>query len=164
MLSSTSDYALRAILVLARASDDRPLRADEIARATGSPANYLAKTLNALAKAGLVRSTRGPFGGFVLAVPAAELSLAQVIDCFDEPRPQTRCLLGSAPCDPRRPCAAHSRWTAVKHARRAALADTTVADLLGGSLAGPDSPDADRAPLGAARRALPTDLSLSSHQ
>ena len=130
MLSSTSDYALRAILVLAQATDGRPLRADQIARATGSPANYLAKTLNALAKAGLVNSTRGPFGGFVLAIPAAELSLARIIDCFDEPRPQTRCLLGSAPCDPRRPCTAHERWTAVKATRRAALANTTVADLV----------------------------------
>jgi Rrf2 family iron-sulfur cluster assembly transcriptional regulator len=131
MLSSTSDYALRAILVLARATDERPLRADEIARATGSPANYLAKTLNALAKAGLVTSTRGPFGGFVLAVPSGELTLARIIDCFDEPRPQTRCLLGNAPCDPRHPCTAHQRWTAVNNTRRAALADTTVADLLG---------------------------------
>ena len=139
MLSSTADYALRAILVLARASDERPLRADEIARATGSPANYLAKTLNALAKAGLVTSTRGPFGGFVLAIPAAELTLAHIIDCFDEPRPQTRCLLGSAPCDPRRPCTAHQRWTAIRNTRRAALADTTVADLLGGSSAVPQS-------------------------
>ena len=130
MLSSTSDYALRAILVLAQASGGRPLRAEQIARATGSPANYLAKTLNALAKAGLVNSTRGPFGGFVLAIPAAELSLARIIDCFDEPRPQTRCLLGSAPCDPRRPCTAHERWTAVKATRRAALANTTVADLV----------------------------------
>jgi len=139
MLSSTADYALRAILVLARASDERPLRADEIARATGSPANYLAKTLNALAKAGLVTSTRGPFGGFVLAIPAAELTLAHIIDCFDEPRPQTRCLLGSAPCDPRHPCTAHQRWTAIRNTRRAALADTTVADLLGGSSAVPQS-------------------------
>ena len=112
MLSTTSDYALRAILVLAQAKDDRPMRADEIARATGSPPNYLAKTLNALAKAGLVTSARGPFGGFVLAVPAAELSLAHIIDCFDEPRPQTKCLLGTVACDPARPCAAHQRWTA----------------------------------------------------
>ena len=133
MLSSTSDYALRAILVLAQATDGRPLRADQIARATGSPANYLAKTLNALAKAGLVTSTRGPFGGFVLAIPAGELTLANVIDCFDEPRPQTRCLLGNAPCDQSNACTAHQRWTAIRNARRAALADTTVADLVGGS-------------------------------
>ena len=135
MLSSTSDYALRAILVLAQAERGQPMRADEIARATGSPANYLAKTLNALAKAGLVASARGPLGGFTLLVPAEELSLARIVDCFDEPRPMTRCLLGNRPCDGRHPCRAHERWSAVLAARRAALAETTVADLLTGSTA-----------------------------
>jgi len=152
MLSTTSDYALRAILVLAQAKDDRPMRADEIARATGSPPNYLAKTLNALAKAGLVTSARGPFGGFVLAIPADELSLAHIIDCFDEPRLQTKCLLGTVACDPTHPCAAHQRWTAIKTARRSVLADTTVADLLGGFTASRNHDDVDAAPARAARR------------
>ncbi len=141
MLSSTSDYALRALLVLATADHGRPMRAEEIARATGSPANYLAKTLNALAKAGIVASARGPLGGFTLLVPADELSLARIVDCFDEARPSTRCLLGNRPCDARHPCRAHARWTAVQAARRAPLADTTVADLLAGS---PDEPSVDR--------------------
>jgi Rrf2 family transcriptional regulator, iron-sulfur cluster assembly transcription factor len=132
VLSLTSDYALRAALVLARFHGRRPVRADEIADETGAPRNYLAKTLNALAKAGIVTSARGPQGGFTLAVAPGELSLARVIDCFDEPRPQTRCLLGTAPCDPTRPCAAHHCWTAITAARREPLAATTVADLLGG--------------------------------
>jgi Rrf2 family transcriptional regulator, iron-sulfur cluster assembly transcription factor len=133
MLSSTSDYALRAILVLAQAEPGAPIRADELARATGSPANYLAKTLNALAKVGIVTSARGPRGGFTLAVAPDELTLAHVVDCFDDVRPATRCLLGTRPCDARNPCRAHERWTAVQATRRAALADTTVADLLTGS-------------------------------
>jgi Rrf2 family protein len=133
MLSSTSDYALRALLVLAQADHGRPMRAEEVARATGSPANYLAKTLNALAKAGIVASARGPLGGFTLLVPADELSIARIVDCFDEARPSTRCLLGNRPCDGRHPCRAHARWTAVQEARRAPLARTTVADLLAGS-------------------------------
>lgn len=139
MLSSTSDHALRAILLLAQAEAGRPMRADEIARATGSPANYLAKTLNALAKAGLVSSARGPQGGFMLLVPADELSLARIADCFDEPRPNTRCLLGDRPCDGRHPCRAHERWTAVQEAHRASLADTTVADLLVGPTHAPSA-------------------------
>lgn len=133
MLSSTSDYALRAILVLAQADPGRLVRADEIARATGSPPNYLAKTLNALAKLGIVTSARGPLGGFSLAVAPDELTLARIVDCFDEVRPSSRCLLGTKSCDPSHPCRAHERWTAVQRARRAALADTTVADLLAGS-------------------------------
>jgi Rrf2 family protein len=133
VISSTSDYALRAVLVLAQAEPGSPMRADEVARATGSPANYLAKTLNALAKAGIVTSARGPRGGFTLAVASDDLTLAQIVDCFDEARPNTQCLLGTRPCDARHPCRAHERWTAVQAKRRAALADTTVADLLIGS-------------------------------
>jgi Rrf2 family protein len=106
------------------------MRADEIARVTGAPANYLAKTLNALGKAGIVTSARGPRGGFTLALPADELTLARIVDCFDEARPTTTCLLGSRPCDARHACRAHQRWTAVQQSRRAALAETTVADLL----------------------------------
>lgn len=136
MLSATADSALRALLILARAHGAAPVPAHEIARMTGAPANYLAKTLNTLAKAGLVTSARGPQGGFALAVPPDELTLAQVVDCFEGPRPSPRCLLGTAPCDPDHPCAAHHTWTAVLHARRAPLATTTFADLLG-------TPDSD---------------------
>ncbi|HKH90852.1 MAG TPA: Rrf2 family transcriptional regulator [Gemmatimonadaceae bacterium] len=132
MLSSTSDYALRATLLLARHRGGRALRADEIAEATGAPRNYMAKTLNALAKAGIVTSARGPLGGFALACAPDDLTIARVIDCFDEARPQRRCLLGNAPCDARHPCTAHGRWTAIKDARRAFYADTTVADLIAG--------------------------------
>jgi Rrf2 family protein len=152
VLSATSDYALRAVLVLARAYGRRPVRADEVAAATGAPRNYLAKTLNALTKAGLVTSARGPQGGFALAVAPEALSLADVVGVFDEPRPQTRCLLGTAPCDPARPCAAHHCWTAITAARRAPLATTTVADLLAGrtppaarAAADPDFPAGDAA-------------------
>lgn len=137
MISSTADYALRAVLVLARNADGRPVAADEIARATGAPRNYLAKTLNALAKAGIVNSARGPQGGFSLAIAADMLSLARVIDCFDEPRAHLRCLLGSAACDPLHPCSAHEQWAAIRSARRTPLATTTIADLLaGGAVAG----------------------------
>lgn len=130
MMSSTSEYALRAVLLLAHHGG--ALRADEIARATAAPANYMAKTLNALAKAGIVTSSRGPRGGFTLACAPDELTLARVIGCFDEPRAQHLCLLGTAPCDPVHPCRAHHRWTAIGEARRAPFANTTFADLLAG--------------------------------
>ena len=137
MLSATADHAVRALLFLARATGrtGRPMRADEIAAATGAPQNYLAKTLNALAKAGIVTSARGPAGGFALAVAPESLTLARVVDLFETTRPQSRCMLGAAPCDPRHPCAAHECWTAVMRARREPLATTTFADLLGGPAA-----------------------------
>lgn len=132
MLSSTSDYALRAVLFLARQQGKGVRRADEIADATAAPRNYMAKTLNVLVKAGIVTSARGPLGGFALASEPDTLTIARVIDCFDEPRPHVRCLLGTDACDPTHPCTAHQRWTAITSARREPLATTTIADLLAG--------------------------------
>ena len=129
MLSNTADYALRAVLALAH--NGRSMRADEIAAATGAPRNYLAKTLNALVKARLLTSTRGPLGGFTLAVAPGAITVARVVDLFAEPRRSPTCLLGAAPCNAATPCAAHQRWTALGAARRAPLVATTVADLLG---------------------------------
>ena len=130
VLSQTSDYALRAVLVLAREFDKRSLRAYEIARATGAPANYLSKTLNALAKAGVLTSARGPQGGFSLAVPPDSLSIARVIDCFETRKPQSTCIRGGGPCNPALPCSAHHRWSEITQARRAPLS-MSVASLIG---------------------------------
>ncbi|HEX6574818.1 MAG TPA: Rrf2 family transcriptional regulator [Gemmatimonadaceae bacterium] len=131
MITSTADYAIRAVLVLAAEENGRPLRADWIADATGAPRNYMAKTLNALVKAGVLNSSRGPQGGFALSMPPSVLTLARVIDCFAEPRKHVRCLLGNRPCDPERPCAAHKAWAEITETRRDPLTKTTIADLIG---------------------------------
>ena len=109
MLSVTADHALRAILALAGAPGRAPVRANMIADAIGAPRNYLSKTLNLLAKAGVIASGRGPAGGFALAVAPESITVADIVDLFDAPRPSTRCLLGNSECDPRHACAAHER-------------------------------------------------------
>ena len=156
MLSQTADYALRATLVLARRHGEGPVRVERIAAATGAPRNYLSKTLYALTKAGVVASTRGPAGGFTLAVAPDALTLARVIDCFDGPRVQSRCLLGTGPCDAARPCAAHHRWSAITQSSRASLAATTIADLLAGDAPLPAGPD-DATTAAAPSPDVPTD-------
>ncbi len=130
MISQTAEHALRAVLYLARQAGPTP--AVEIAAALGAPSNYLSKTLHRLAKAGVVVGTRGPTGGFRLTVAPDELSLARVIEAFDEPRGSGTCLLGGRRCNPLEPCAAHRHWTAIKEEARGALKRTTVADLLEG--------------------------------
>lgn len=132
MVSLTADYALRAMLLLAKPETDRALRADEIAERTGTPRNYMAKVLNAVAKAGLIRSTRGPAGGFTLAIPARYITLGRVVDLFDSVPVNPRCMLGSGPCDHTHPCRAHAAWLAVTSARRTPFLSTTIADLLEG--------------------------------
>jgi Rrf2 family protein len=130
MLTTTADHALRALLAIARHGDARPLRVEDVARLTGAPRNYLGKTLGALVKAGLLRSARGPLGGFALAVAPRDVTIARLADLFAEPRTTRRCLLGDGPCVAARPCAAHDRWSTLTEAARAPLAGTTLADLL----------------------------------
>ncbi len=131
MLSITADHALRAVLLLARIPADHALRADAIAEAIGAPRNYLAKTLNALAKSGIVRSARGPFGGFSLAIAPRDLTVARVTQLFDA-RPRTGvCLLSRRACDALNPCSAHTKWTTITESSLHAIETTTIAELLG---------------------------------
>lgn len=130
------------------------MRADAIAEAIGAPRNYLAKTLNALAKSGVVRSSRGPFGGFSLAIDPAVLTVARVTQIFDE-RPRTgHCLLSKARCDADNPCAAHVKWTAITASALSAIETTTVEELLGGATTPADmAPSHARPWLSARKRA-----------
>lgn len=130
MLSQTAEYALRAAIFLARAQNRRPVTADTIARALGAPPNYMSKTLNALAKAGILTGLRGPTGGFMLVRDPEHLTIAEVVGTFDEPLQRPMCLLGGRPCNAEHPCQAHVRWVTVTSAMREPLSSTTVADLL----------------------------------
>jgi Rrf2 family transcriptional regulator, iron-sulfur cluster assembly transcription factor len=131
-LSQTAEYAVRAVYYLAQQGTGK-VSADAIARALAAPANYMSKTLHQLARAGIVEGTRGPTGGFRLAVPPEDLTVARVAEIFGGPPAIAVCLLGGRPCDSQNPCVAHERWTAVTDAVKAPLENTTIADLLAGS-------------------------------
>ena len=131
-LSKTADHALRAVLYLAQHEDDGPLPAERIAEALGAPANYLSKTLHHLARAGVVQGFRGPRGGFTLAMPSEELSLARVIEAFDDHSKRDICLMGDRPCNEREPCDVHHAWTNIVRNARGPLETNSVADLLAG--------------------------------
>ncbi|HET8623463.1 MAG TPA: Rrf2 family transcriptional regulator [Gemmatimonadales bacterium] len=132
MLSQTAQYALRTVVLIAARPPDQAVSVEEIASELGVPRNYLSKTLHQLARAGVLRSTRGPGGGFRLAVPAARLPLVRIIERFDDIGTGRRCLLGQPQCSDRKACRAHDRWKAAGEAIVAFFRDTTVADLLDG--------------------------------
>jgi Rrf2 family protein len=130
MLSQTAEYALRTVLLIAERGVAGPVGVDQIAQELGVPRNYLSKTLHQLARAGVLSSTRGPGGGFRLAVPAARLRLVRVIEPFDDIGAGRRCLLGRPVCSDRTACRVHGRWKATGEAVAAFFQDTTVAELL----------------------------------
>jgi Rrf2 family protein len=131
LLSQTAEHALRAVLYLGRNQERGLIAATEVADALGAPPNYLAKTLRLLARRGVLRSVRGPRGGFALAQPAGQLSAADVVDAVDDASAPANCLLGNHGCDPVHPCEAHARWEALTRRVLGPMEDTSVAYLLG---------------------------------
>jgi Rrf2 family protein len=130
VLSATAEYALRAVVHLARQGDAEALQAQDLAEATGVPQSYLRKLLHELARAGILASTRGKGGGFTLAVPPERLTLLTIVSCFDQMTPGRRCLLGRAECSDRDPCPVHDRWKAAAEEVAAFFRETTLADVL----------------------------------
>jgi Rrf2 family protein len=146
MLTRTAEHALRAMLYLAQQPVGAVVPAKRIAEATGAPGNYLAKTLQALASAGLVRGARGRDGGYALAVPAGSVTVGQVLAAFDVVAVTERCLLGDRPCTADRPCAAHLRWQSARWAALQAMRSVRIQDLLAG-LSRPEPAHALAAPV-----------------
>src|SRR5689334_11965339 len=84
-LSAKADYAVRAVLVLAAHEPERPIKGELIARAQDLPLKFVENILGELKHAGLVASQRGPEGGYRLAVPADQITVAEVIRVVDGP-------------------------------------------------------------------------------
>src|SRR3954466_15208451 len=93
MFSQTLEYALRIVVYIAGAGG-KPATTRQIALATHVPESYLSKVLQGLSRAGLVRSQRGLHGGSVLARPADQITLYDVIQSVAPIRRITTCPLG----------------------------------------------------------------------
>ena len=132
-MSAKADYAVRAVVEVA-AADDGPVKAERIAQAQEIPLKFLENILTDLRHAGVVRSQRGVDGGFWLARPADEITVADVIRAVDGPlanvrgvRPESVTYAGTA--EPLREV-----WVAVRASLRRVLETVTLADLARGEL------------------------------
>ena len=133
-ISAKADYAVRAAVELAAASGEKPVKAERIATAQGIPLNFLENILGELRHAGIVRSHRGPEGGFRLAKPADQVTVADVIRAVEGPLgsvrggpPEEASYGGAATALPR-------VWIAVRANLRAVVERVTLADIAGGRL------------------------------
>jgi len=128
-VSAKADYAIRAAIELAAAGDDGPVKGERIAQAQEIPFKFLENILGDLRHHGLVRSQRGAEGGYWLARPAAEITVADVIRAVDGPlanvrgvRPEEIEYAGSA-------ARLQDVWVAVRASLRSVLEEVTLADL-----------------------------------
>src|SRR3954454_5964994 len=134
-VSAKADYAVRAMVELA-AAEGGTLKAERIAQAQEIPLKFLENIMTDLRQAGLVRSQRGAEGGYWLARPADEITLAQVIRAVEGPLANVRGRRSeevefTGPAAPLREV-----WVAVRASLRSVLESVTLADVAQGSLPG----------------------------
>jgi Rrf2 family protein len=127
MSSKSTEYALRAMVCVARSG--RRISVGEIAELTQVPSRYLAKVMQGLAHSGLVVSTRGRTGGFVLAKTPAEVTILEIVNAVDPIERICKCPL-DLPEHADRLCALHSRVDDALAHVESAFKRSTLGDVL----------------------------------
>lgn len=143
------DYAVRAATMLAThaAGEGGPLKGDRIATAQAIPLKYLENILSELRQSGIVRSQRGAEGGYWLARPAAEITIADIIRAVEGPLAHVRGERAENLEYPEGTGALQELWVATRASLRLVLDHVTLADIASGVLppdvaALTESPDA----------------------
>jgi Rrf2 family protein len=133
-ISAKADYAVRALAELAANETGSPVKGEVLATSQDIPLNFLENILRELRHAGIVRTQRGADGGYLLARPAAQINLAEILRAVEGPlaavqgtRPDELVYGGAA-------AALVDVWVAVRANLRAVLEKVTLADLAKGNL------------------------------
>ncbi|MET7442212.1 RrF2 family transcriptional regulator [Streptomyces sp. NPDC004082] len=133
-LTNGVEWALHCCVSLSQSQV--PVSAGRLAKLHGIPPAYLAKHLQSLSQAGILRSTPGPVGGYTFAHPPEQVTVLDVLRAVDGPEPAFRCTeirrkgpLAVQPEKCTKPCAVSRAMAAAEDAWRAALRHITIADL-----------------------------------
>jgi Rrf2 family iron-sulfur cluster assembly transcriptional regulator len=130
LFQHSSELAIQATLFLAQQAPGKLSPVHEIADHTGVSEAYLAKILQRLASAGIVRSFRGPGKGMELGRAPDAITLASLIEAMEGTKAPDECVLGLGVCSEEDPCPLHEDWIPLRTAIRDLLEKTTLADLV----------------------------------
>jgi Rrf2 family protein len=147
MFSTKAEYGIRVMVELARRAGNEPVPLAEIAEHDGLPLAYLEHLVARLRKASLVDSRRGSRGGYMLARPAREITMAEVVEALEGSIAPIECISeaadGSIVCaretSASHACPTKALWTRVRFSIVSTLRETTLADLIT-AVDGPPAP------------------------
>jgi Rrf2 family protein len=131
LLSRACEYGLLAVWYIARRPGVSYVPIREIAEENGISFHFLAKVLQTLTQKGILISYRGPNGGVALARPAAEISIAEVVDAIDGLTFREKCITGLPKCDDDSPCPLHREWSRIREEIYQMLEGRSIAQLSG---------------------------------
>ncbi|MCK5580459.1 MAG: Rrf2 family transcriptional regulator [Candidatus Omnitrophica bacterium] len=129
LITRDTDYAIRALMYIASAGDG-VVSVAEIEKKLGLPRPFLRKILQVLQKQGVLRSIKGNRGGFLLAVPAKKIILADLIEIFQGKITFTECFLKKKECPDTRKCSVRKKIKNIEKTVVSELKQITIASLL----------------------------------
>ncbi len=129
-LSTRTRYGMRALLELALAYKMRPLQIKVMAERQNISNKYLEQLVAMLKTAGLVRSIRGPHGGYVLAAAPGEIKLSDIFRTLEGPMLTVECVKYENICPSHADCATRKLWVQIDNAILSVLENKTLQDLV----------------------------------
>jgi len=130
MLSTTSQYAIRALSCLARMQSGETVLGRKLSEEASVPPNYLSKIMLVMRNAGLIEATRGAGGGYRLGRAPSDIRLIHIVSLFEPLVGEMECVLGTGPCNDDAPCSVHSHWKEVRNQFISFLEKTTLAQMI----------------------------------
>ena len=127
--SRSAEYAIRAFVHLAQVPEGKFAMVKNIAEEEKIPAHFLAKILQQLARKGLLRSSKGPTGGFALRVDPSDIHLLDIVEALDGLAEYQQCASGLSECSDEMPCSMHDNWVTLRSRIMDYLGRNSIADL-----------------------------------
>lgn len=132
IFSKTCEYGIRSVFFIAhRTENGTKVGIKEIAKGISSPEHFLAKILQDLSKRGIVKSVKGPHGGFYMDESNLQRPLADVVEAIDGNGLFTGCGLGLVSCSESKPCPLHNEFKVIRKNIHQMLISTTIKDFNG---------------------------------
>jgi Rrf2 family iron-sulfur cluster assembly transcriptional regulator len=129
IFSRTVEHAIRALVDLAGLPEGRYAMVKDIAEREDIPPHFLAKILQQLARQDMLRSSKGPTGGFRLQVPARKIRLLDIVTALDGAGACDRCIAGFPECSDEVACPMHDSWKVLRSRIMGYLGRNTIASL-----------------------------------
>jgi Rrf2 family iron-sulfur cluster assembly transcriptional regulator len=127
--SRQCEYALQAVMYLALKAEGEWTSIKELTKKLNIPYHFLAKILQSLTYKGLLKSQKGPAGGFALGMPAKEITLFHIVEAIDGVDFTNKCVLGFPECSGKNPCAVHDKWGILREQIYAMLVSKNIAQM-----------------------------------
>lgn len=128
-LTRAADYGVRVMIHLATLPEHERALLPALSEATGAPASFLSKVLQALCRAGFIESRRGQSGGFEILDNGRRASVREIVEAIDGPIFLNICMITGASCERKPKCPAHPFWRRAQEAMLNVLNGAIVSDL-----------------------------------